>query len=164
MKNKLLTFPETVHENFTIKWKLSCFPALTYESFFYGSCMKQDLFLTASQTLLLPLFFFFFKQPGGILNTNFSHNQVEFSLTPPRPVFYPLGLTMFCRMPSKMGFSTQSWHLNPPVQATVRNYLDLENIHLHTPYATQHVLKFQGINTLCACPYSRAMSEKGTFI
>lgn len=44
-----------------------------------------------------------------------------------------------------MEFSKQPWHLNTPVQATVRKDLDLENIHLHTPYATQHVLKFQGI-------------------
>lgn len=34
----------------------------------------------------------------------------------------------------------------------VRKDLDLENIHLHVLDATQHVLKFQGINALSACP------------
>lgn len=52
----------------------------------------------------------------------------------------------------------------PLLQATVKKDLDLENIHSLTPYATQHVLKFQGIDTLCACPYSRVMSEKSMFV
>lgn len=113
VKNMLLTFPEIVHKNFT-KWKLSCFPALACDSFFYGFCMKQELF---SDPFFYHFFFLFLlisiffltgnHNPGSILNTNFSHNQVEFSTDITKTCILPLGLTMFCRMPSRMGFSME---------------------------------------------------------
>lgn len=114
-------------------------------------------------------FFFFFlignHNPGSILNTNFSHNQLEFStdITKMSGAFYPLGLTMFCRRASKMEFSKQPWHLNTPCTGNSERGFRLGEYPLTYPIGHSACFKIPR-NTLCACPYSRAMSEKGMFI
>lgn len=70
------------------------------------------------QTPSFPTSIFFFKLEITTLDTfrtqTFLTIKWSFQLTSPRPAFSPLSLTMFCRMPSKMGFSRQPWHLNTP--------------------------------------------------
>lgn len=75
------------------------------------NCFQQHL-----RSLLLLHFFFFFKLEiitlEAIWTQTFLTIKWSFQLTLPRPAFYPLGLTMFCRIPSRMGFSMEPWHLN----------------------------------------------------
>lgn len=106
----LLAFPEMVHGSFTIKWKPSCFPALMYDSSFYGSCMKQELCSTASETPPFTTSFFFFlnwkSQPWkhfehklfsqmskGVFNWH--HHGLNFT-----PYVWPC----FVKCPAKWGF------------------------------------------------------------